>query len=142
MVFARLRLAARNLRSLRETCARCAKLALGGGVLYEPLSPLQCRGACKRAAMAVRLSASIFARRMSFRASPAGVIGALIALAGLALGAASASADPIPGPPLASARDRAGAFCPMPASVGGNAAGFAAGVLVAAIAGGRRDPRA
>src|SRR5216117_2260562 len=28
MVFARLRLAARNLRSLRETCARCAKLAL------------------------------------------------------------------------------------------------------------------
>src|SRR5213594_1524941 len=28
MDFARLRLAARNLRSLRETCARCAKLAL------------------------------------------------------------------------------------------------------------------
>jgi len=93
-------------------------------------------------AMAVPLSASIFAKPMSFRPSLASVIGALTALAGLAIGSAAASADPIPGPPLASARDRAGAFCPARASTGGSAAGFAAGALFSAIAAGRRDPRA
>jgi len=90
--------------------------------------------------MAVLVSASIFANRMSFSPSLAGVIAAV---AGFSIATAVASADPIPGPPLAvSASDRAGAFCPLPASTGGHAAGFAAVVLFAAIAARRRDPRA
>ena len=93
--------------------------------------------------MAVPLSASIFAKRMSFLPSPTSVIGALIALAGLAFGAAAASADPIPGPPLSvSASDRVGAFCPARTSAQGSAAGFAVGVLFAAIAARRRGLRA
>lgn len=77
---------------------------------------------------------------MSFFPSLASVIGAI---AGLSIGAAGAIADPIPGPPLAvSASDWAGAFCPPRTGAGGNAAGFAAGVLCAAIAARRRDPRA
>jgi len=60
-----------------------------------------------------------------------------------ALLAASASADAVPGPPIASSTTGpAGAFCPMPGSVGGNAVGFAAGVAIVAIAARRRDPRA
>jgi hypothetical protein len=79
---------------------------------------------------------------MSFSPSLASVIAAMAVIAGLSIGAAEASADPIPGPPLTfSARDR-GAFCPLPASTNGNAAGFAAGVLIVAIAARRRDPRA
>ncbi len=90
--------------------------------------------------MAVRLSASIFAKRMSFSPSPASVIAAI---AGLSIGAAGAVADPIPGPPISvSASDRAGAYCSLRTGAGGNAAGFAAGVLIAAIAARRRDPRA
>ena len=89
--------------------------------------------------MAVPLSASIFAKRMRFLPSLAGVIAAV---AGLSIAAMAASGEPIPGPPLAvSAGDRAGAFCPLPTSVHANAAGFAAGVLLAAVAARRRDPR-
>jgi hypothetical protein len=77
---------------------------------------------------------------MSFLPSLASVSAVIAAVS---IGAAGAIADPIPGPPLpVSASDRAGAFCPLPASGSGNAAGFAAGVLFAAIAGRRRAPRA
>jgi hypothetical protein len=83
---------------------------------------------------------------MSFSPSLASVIAAI---AGLSIGAAGAIADPIPGPPIAppmaksdlSASDRAGAYCPPRTGAGGNVAGFAAGVLIAAIAARRRDPR-
>ena len=89
--------------------------------------------------MAVRLSASIFAKRMGFFPSLTSVIAAIF---GLSIGAEIASAEPIPGPPLAvSDRDQAGAYCPPRTSAGGSAAGFAAGVVVAAIAARRRDPR-
>jgi hypothetical protein len=69
----------------------------------------------------------------------------VIAAFAVSIGAAAASANPIPGPPLASptsesASDRAGAFCPARTSAGGSAAGFAAAVLLVAIAARRRDP--
>jgi hypothetical protein len=73
---------------------------------------------------------------MSFLPSLASVFGARIAwiaLAGLAIGATAAAGDPIPGPPLASASDRA-AFCPLPSTAAGSAVGFAFGVLLTAIA--------
>ena len=88
--------------------------------------------------MAVLVSASIFANRMSFSPSLASVIAAI---AGIFMATAVASADPIPGPPLAPPMD-AGAFCPPRTDAGSNAAGFAAGVLIVAIAARRRDPRA
>jgi hypothetical protein len=90
-------------------------------------------------AMAVRLRASIFAKRMSFSSSLACVACVFAAIAGLSIGAA-ASADAIPGPPL-SPRDGAGAHCPLPASPGTQATGFAAGVMLVAIAARRRDRR-
>ena len=82
---------------------------------------------------------------MSFLASPRSVTAALIApiawiaLVWLAMGAAGASAEAIPGPPLASARDRAGSFCPVRTSTEGSAAAFAAGVALTVIAARRRS---
>ena len=61
-----------------------------------------------------------------------GVIAA--ALAGPALAAAEA----IPGPPLGDPAIDAGAVCPLPASAGGSAVSFAAGVAIVAIAAHRR----
>ena len=92
--------------------------------------------------MAVRLSGSIFAKRMGFLASPRSVTAALIARVALAAPIASqtsASAEAIPGPPLTSARDRAGAFCPVSTSTEGSAAAFAAGVALTVIAARRRS---
>jgi hypothetical protein len=77
---------------------------------------------------------------MGFFPSLASVIAAIF---GLSIGAAAASADAIPGPPLAvSASDPVGAYCPLPASAEGSAVAFAAGVLITAIAARRRDPGA
>jgi hypothetical protein len=87
--------------------------------------------------MTVGLRATIFAYRMRFPASLAGVIAAA------ALAASAASAESIPGPPLqASASERAGAFCPARATSAGNVAGFATGLAFVAIAARRRGPRA
>jgi len=65
-------------------------------------------------------------------------LGAAFALA-LSGVAGLASAETIPGPPLPASQSAAGAFCPLPASAGGSAAGFAAGVAIVAIAARRRD---
>ncbi len=68
--------------------------------------------------------------------SRAGVIAAAL------LCAATASADAIPGPPLpVVASERAGAFCPARESAIGHGAGFAAAVVIVAIAARRREPR-
>jgi hypothetical protein len=93
--------------------------------------------------MAILHRASILAYRMRFSRTFAigtrfalalfGVTAALLADPGLA------SAETIPGPPLAGSE--AGAFCPLPASAGGSAASFAAGVAIVAIAARRRDLR-
>jgi hypothetical protein len=64
-------------------------------------------------------------------------LASVIAIA--ALFGARATAESIPGPPIASStREVAGAFCPAPGSAGGQAAGFAAGVAIVAIAARRR----
>jgi hypothetical protein len=84
---------------------------------------------------------------MSFSPSLAGVVAAA---AIFSIGAAAASADAIPGPPVASpvaardlpAGDGAGEYCPLRTnSTGHDAAGFATGVILVAIAARRRDPR-
>jgi hypothetical protein len=70
-------------------------------------------------------------------------LGRTLALFGVIAGAGTASAEAIPGPPLAiSAGDLAGAVCPPRGSVRSSAAGFAAGVAIVAIAARRREPRA
>jgi len=61
MVFARLRLAARNLRSLRETCARCAQLALAARNLR---SLRETCGAARVAARDQAREVAIAARRL------------------------------------------------------------------------------
>jgi hypothetical protein len=77
-------------------------------------------------------------------AALAGVAARIAALmAAAVLCTAAASAESIPGPPLAfPARDRAGEFCPPRASAAGHAAGFALGVAMIAIAARRREPGA
>jgi hypothetical protein len=89
--------------------------------------------------MTVRVGASIFAYRMGFPASPAGVIRAASLAAILALCAAGAAAETIPGPPIGvTASDRAGASCDLRDGAGSNALAFAAGVAIVAIAARRR----
>jgi hypothetical protein len=78
---------------------------------------------------------------MSFRSSLACVAFVLMAIAGISVGAVAVSADAIPGPPLALPSDGAGAHCPLPPNPGTQAAGFAAGVMLVAIAARRRVPR-
>jgi hypothetical protein len=93
--------------------------------------------------MAIRRRASIFAYRMSFSRTIA--LGTRLALAlfgvtsALLAGAGGVSAETIPGPPLRASSGEAGAFCPLPASAGGSATGFAVGVAIVAIAARRRD---
>ena len=90
--------------------------------------------------MTVSPRASIFAYRMAFFASLAGVIRATSLAAVSALCAAGAAAETIPGPPIgASAIDRAGAYCALRGDSGANAVAFAAGVAIVAIAARRRD---
>ena len=87
----------------------------------------------------VRIGASIFAYRMGFFASPAGVIRVASLAAILALGSAGAAEESIPGPPIGvSASDRLGASCDLRDGADSNALAFAAGVAIVAIAGRRR----
>ena len=88
--------------------------------------------------MTARLPASIFAYRMGFSVSLAGVIRSAAPVAIAALFAAHAAAEVIPGPPIGAPSDRAGAFCALDEDARGSAVTFAAGVAIVAITGRRR----
>jgi hypothetical protein len=88
--------------------------------------------------MAILRWASIFAYRMrfsrTFAASTRFALALFGVIAALLAGAGRAFAETIPGPPLPVPAGEARAFCPLPASTGGSAAGFAAGAVIVAIA--------